>query len=196
MPRLGSDTPCTSHRSPATHKPNQLPRGAAPRDSETRSDRTRDEPGYSVGEHSTRHRRSPLPRYAEYSNGVLSGGLYRGPRTSSLRNKAVCKDAVCSFVYRRARSHHLTTAMPPSTGPPQPIQLDSLRGSPCKQNSGEAVVHRRDATDRTRPMLLKKSLENGRLLAMLRPGCSRGRRGNDGTTTWWSQATVLFVQSR
>jgi hypothetical protein len=39
---------------------------AAPRDSETRSDRTRDEPGYSVGEHSTRHRRSPLPRYAEF----------------------------------------------------------------------------------------------------------------------------------
>jgi hypothetical protein len=33
------------------------------------------------------------------SNGVLSGGLYRGPRTSSSRNKAVCKDAVCSFVY-------------------------------------------------------------------------------------------------
>src|SRR6267143_182912 len=28
-------------------------------------------------------------------------------------------------------------------------------------------------------MLLKKSLENGRLLAMLKPGCSRGRCGND-----------------
>jgi len=25
------------------------------------------------------------------------------------RNKAVCKDAVCSIVYRRARSHNLTT---------------------------------------------------------------------------------------
>jgi hypothetical protein len=61
------------------------------------------------------------------SNRVLSGGLYRGPRTSSSRNKAVCKDAVCSFVYRRARSHHLTTTMPPSAGPHQPMQLDSLR---------------------------------------------------------------------
>jgi len=59
------------------------------------------------------------------SNGVLSGGLYRGPRTSSLRNKAVCKDAVCSFVNRRARSHQLNNAMPSSTGPPQPIPLDS-----------------------------------------------------------------------
>jgi len=59
------------------------------------------------------------------SNRVLSGGLYRGPRKSSLRNKAVCKDAVCSFVYHRARSDQLTTAMPLSTGPPQSVQLDS-----------------------------------------------------------------------
>jgi hypothetical protein len=33
------------------------------------------------------------------SNGALSCGLYRGPRTSSLRNKAVCKDAVCSLTW-------------------------------------------------------------------------------------------------
>ena len=45
-------------------------------------------------------------------------------------------------------------------------------------------------------MLLKKSLENGRLLAMLRPGCSRGRSGNDGTTVWRPEAAVLLFQSR
>src|SRR4029434_9381727 len=61
------------------------------------------------------------------SNRVLSGGLYRGPRTSSSRNKAVCKDAVCSFVYRRARSHHLTTNTPPSAGPHQQIGRAACR---------------------------------------------------------------------
>src|SRR4029077_18397850 len=79
----------------------------------------REEPGYSVGEH---HLAPAITGVAlrRSSNWVLSGGLYRGPRTSSLRNKAVCKDAVCSFVYRRARSPQLIDAMPSSTGPPQP----------------------------------------------------------------------------
>jgi hypothetical protein len=54
------------------------------------------------------------------SNRVLSCGLYRGPR-QLLRNKAVCKDAVCSFVQRRNRSHQLTN-LPCLAQPDHPNQ--------------------------------------------------------------------------
>jgi hypothetical protein len=88
----------------------------------------KDEPGYSVGEH---HLARAITGVAlrRSSNRVPSGGLDRGPRTPSPRNKAVCKDAVCSFAYHRAHRHHLTTAMPPSTGPPQSTQLDAQGNS-------------------------------------------------------------------
>jgi hypothetical protein len=67
-----------------------------------------------------------VSRYAEFQIGFSRAAYIVARAHYRLRNKAGCKDAVCSFVYRRACSHHLTTAMPPSTGPPKPMKLDSL----------------------------------------------------------------------
>ena len=111
-----SHAPATARRqrvSPINHR-----RKAAPRDSKTRSDRTRDEPGYSVGEHSTWHRRSPVSRYAEVQIGFSRAAHIVARARIPRATRPFCKDAVSSFVYRRARSHNLTTVMPPSTGPP------------------------------------------------------------------------------
>src|SRR5438552_14248715 len=52
------------------------------------------------------------------------------------------------------------------------------------------------ATGRCRPILLNNFLEFGWFLAILKPRCSRGRRGNDGTTGWRSEEAVLLLQSR
>lgn len=142
MPRLGSGTPCTSHCSSATHNPPSTIKEVLLH-AITREVRP-NERGARLFCWRAFH---PAPEITvvtlrRFSNRVLSGGLYRGPRTSLLRNKAVCKDAVCSFAYRRTRSDHLTTAMPPSTGPPQPMRLDLLGKS---LQTEQAVLRRPSA---------------------------------------------------
>lgn len=96
MPRHGNGTSRTSHSRRAPNKPNQL---------------TDEELLHAIARRGQTERETspaillasiplgiadPPAALRRISNGVLSGGLYRGPRT--LRNKAVCKDAVCSLV--------------------------------------------------------------------------------------------------
>ena len=68
-PPHGNDIPWLSAL-PATRSRNSKQRFAAERDSKTRSDRTREQPGYSVGGHSTALGRSPARRRADFQIGL------------------------------------------------------------------------------------------------------------------------------
>ncbi len=152
MPQLGSGTPCTSHRSPATHNPINYPRSAAPRDSKTRSDRTRESPAIllaSIPPRTSDHRHGATPnfewgslvRLVSWPAHTIAAQQGRLQRRSLFLGIASRPQPSTDKRHAALNRSAPTTMTPAHAGITINSTLTRWR-SPCKQNRSNAVVDR------------------------------------------------------